>query len=379
VKRRVCIVTDAYLPGTGGIESHTLNLAAELQRLGHEVVVVTHQIPEHAPGLPRQVRSPVPVVRLPGVILEYRDHDIAVAPTMFLHFERLLRERRFDVIHGQSEGSMLVYGALALARLRGLPTVLTRHSVLSAKPRLAWPLVKWPVAALAGLANGVIAVSRACAEERLGFRGAVRVIPNGVDVGAFRPDPGLRARVRAELGYRDDEVIIGYVGRLHTSKGVPMLLRAFAGLGRPRARLLVAGPGPLRSMVARQAAGSAGAIRLLPALPFDGVARLLNALDIFAFPSEREAFGIALIESMACGLGSVAMGRLGVLDLAVDGVTGLLAQSDSEFRDALSRLATDREFRLHLGQNARQRAVERFSWPVVARATEDFYSDIIGR
>lgn len=376
---RIGIVTDAYLPGVGGIENHTINLAAELQRLGHDVTVITHQIPEDLALVAGQVASPVPVRRMPGIILVYRDHDVALSPTMFLSFGRLLRERRFDIIHGQSEGSILVYGALALARLRGLPTVLTRHSVLSVKAWFARPFVKLPVSVFSRFACGLIAVSNACARERLGFPGPVRVIPNGVDVDALRPDPVARERVRAEFGFGRDEVVVGFVGRLHTSKGIPMLVSAFERLRRPGLRLLLAGPGPLRPMIERSPAFKAGAITLLPAQPYDRVASVLSALDVFAFPCGREAFGISLLEAMACGLPSVAVGRWGVLDLAVGGETGFLVRDESEFGARLTELVADAGLRARMGAAARRRATELFSWRRVAADTVSYYRELIGR
>ena len=376
---RIGIVTDAYLPGVGGIENHTINLAAELKRLGHDVTVITHQIPENLPPVAGQVASPVPVRRMPGIILVYRDHDIALSPTMFLSFGRLLREKRFDIIHGQSEGSVLVYGALALARMRGLPTVMTRHSVMSVKSRFAQPFAKLPVSVFSRLACGVIAVSNACARERLGFPGPVRVIPNGVDVDAFRPDPAERERVRSELGFGRDEVVVGFIGRLHTSKGIPMLVSAFERLRRPGVRLLLAGPGPLRPMIKQSPGFKAGATVLLPALPYDRVAAVLSALDVFAFPCGREAFGISLLEAMACGLPSVAVGRWGVLDLAVDGETGFLVRDEYQFGGRLEELFVDARLRERMGLAARRRATELFSWRRVAEGTVSYYRELIGR
>jgi len=393
---RVCIVTDAYLPSIGGIENHVLHLAAELKRLGHEAVVVTHKAP---PGLSRsagQVESPVPVERLDGGLILFREHDIAIDPRMVASFKRLLDARAsgvesresgvgdkragFDIVHGQSEGSYLVYEALAAARRRGIATVLTRHSVLRTKPAIARQPLMLLTKLLTRRADGLIAVSQACADESVGFPGEVRVIPNGVDTAEFRPMPAERERIRAELGFRDDDVVVGYVGRLHTTKGIPMLLDVFEELRRGRlgrdVKLLLAGPGPLRPAIEERARASSGAIRLLDPQPFDKVASLLNALDVFAFPSRGEAFGIALLEAMACGLPSVAFGRWGVKEFVTDGQTGLLAEEPSDFSEKLERLVSDRELRGRLGQAARKSVEERFSWPRVAADTVEFYREL---
>ena len=376
---RICIVTDAYLPSIGGVENHVLYLSAELKRLGHEVLVVTHQVPTVANCRVSQVESPVPVHRLAGGLIVFREHDIAIDPRMVASFKSLLDRSRFDIVHGQSEGSYLVYEALAAARRRGVATVLTRHSVLRNKPAVARPFLISLTKLLTRRADGLIAVSHSCAEESAGYPGSVRVIPNGVDVDEFRPMPEERARLRAEFGFSSEEIVLGYVGRLHTTKGIPFLLDSFEQLHHenPKLRLLLAGPGPLRSAIEERAVASSGSIRLQEPQPFDKVVSLLNALDAFAFPSRGEAFGISLLEAMACGLPSVALGRWGVRELVADGETGLLAEGQADFAEKLGRLGSDATLRERLGRAARKSVEENFSWPRIAAETVAFYRELI--
>ena len=263
---------------------------------------------------------------------------------MVASFRNLLDRERFDIVHGQSKGSYLVYEALAAARRRHIPTVLTRHWILRNKPPIVRTLLISVIDLFLRRADGLVAVSHSCAQESARFPGPVRVIPNGVDTAEFQPDPGERDRLRAEMGLTSGDVVLGYVGRLHATKGVPLLLQVFEQLHRenPSLKLLIAGPGPLRTAVAERANASAGAIRLLEPQPFNKVASLLNAFDVFAFPSQSEAFGISLLEAMSCGLPSVAFGRWGVRDFVVGGETGLLAVTPSDFREKLARLASDK-------------------------------------
>jgi glycosyltransferase involved in cell wall biosynthesis len=399
----ICIVTDAYLPAIGGVENHVLYLSAELKRLGHDVVVVTHRIPPVKNQVVGQVESPVPVHRLAGALLVFREHDIAIDPRMVSSFRRLLDGQepgleardtirnvahcghvpapRFDIVHGQSEGSYLVYEALAAARQRGVATVLTRHSMIGNKPPVVRSLLSSLTKILARRADGLIAVSHSCAEESAGFPGQIRVIPNGVDTTEFRPMTAERKRLRSELGFGDGDIVLGYIGRLHTTKGIPLLLDTFEQLHaeNPRLKLLLAGPGPLRGVVEERARASSGAITLLEPQPFDKVAPLLNALDIYAFPSKGEGFGISLLEAMACGLPSVAFGRWGVKELVSDGETGLLADSPAGFSEKLRLLTSDRALRERLGQAALASVEQRFSWPHVAAETVAFYRELIAR
>jgi glycosyltransferase involved in cell wall biosynthesis len=376
---RICIVTDAYLPSIGGVENHVLYLSAELKRLGHDVVVVTHKPPPVKKQVVRQVESPVPVHRLAGGLLLFRDHDIAIDPRMVAAFKTLLDRSRFDIVHGQSEGSYLVYEALAAARQRGIATVLTRHSLLRNKPAGARSFLSLVMSRLIRRADGLISVSRSCAEESAGFPGPVRVIPNGVDTTEFRPMPDERRRLRAELGFGDGDIVLGYIGRLHTTKGIPLLLDVFERLREEDARLklVLAGPGPLRGAVEERARASSGAITLLEPQPFDKVAPLLNALDVYAFPSKGEGFGISLLEAMACGLPSVAFGRWGVRELVIDEETGLLANTPAEFAEKLRRLTRDSRLRERLGQVALASVEEKFSWPRIAAETVAFYRELV--
>jgi glycosyltransferase involved in cell wall biosynthesis len=375
----ICIVTDAYLPSIGGVENHVLYLSAELKRLGHDVVVVTHKQPPVQNQVACQVESPVPVHRLAGGLLVFREHDIAIDPRMVSSFKRLLDQSRFDIVHGQSEGSYIVYEALAAARRRGIATVLTRHSVLRNKPAVVRPFLISLTNLLIRRADGLIAVSRSCAEESAGFPGPIRVIPNGVDTTEFRPMPAQRQRLRAELGFSDSDIVLGFIGRLHTTKGIPLLLDVFDQLHREdhRLKLLLAGPGPLRAAIEGRARASSGAVKLLDPRPFDKVAPLLNALDVFAFPSRGEGFGISLLEAMACGLPSVAFGRWGVKELVNDGETGLLVDDPAGFSEKLRRLTSDRTLRERLGQAALRSVEEKFSWPRVAAETVTFYRELV--
>jgi glycosyltransferase involved in cell wall biosynthesis len=283
-------------------------------------------------------------------------------------------------VHGQSEGSLLVFGALAAARRQGLPTLLTRHSMLAMKPAVLRPMLKALVRLLSRNADGVIAVSEACAREVPMGRRPVRVIHNGVDTDAFRPLPDTREQMRQELGFGPDDVVIGNIGRLHFSKGVLMLLDVFEQLRvrNPGLNLVLAGPGPLRPQIVERTSGYAGQVRLLDPLPYDQVPKVLNALDIFALPSFGEAFGISLLEAMACGVPGVALARWGVRELVQDGETGFLAPDAAEFRNRLEQLGNDARLRVKLGQAARQRA-ERFSWRVVAEQTAAFYQEMIDK
>src|SRR5581483_10276405 len=130
--------------------------------------------------------------------------------------------------------------------------------------------------------------------ERLGPRGPVLQIPNGVDTSLFRPPlPGERDALRRELGW-DDTPRVLFVGRLVAKKGIDAALAATAAADG-RFRLVVAGPGPL------QPSGVRG-VDVLGPIPSERVAGLYRAADALLLPSRGEGFPVSVQEAMASGL-----------------------------------------------------------------------------
>jgi glycosyltransferase involved in cell wall biosynthesis len=254
--------------------------------------------------------------------------------------------RDADLVHAQWLASMLVAPA---ARK---PIVLTLHGsgtagrfedlqVLAKAPRLAGALVR--------RARVVIGVSEQLtdAARHAGARDA-RWIPNGVEI-------------PAEVGEEADPPEVLFVGRLSAEKGIRTLVDATPGLN-----LVVAGDGPLRSIVP----GARGFI------PHDEVQRLLARAAVVVLPSHREGLPMVLLEAMAHARAVVATSVGGIPSLVEDGVTGLLVPSGDPkaLREAIERLQVDPDLRRRLGEAARARVSELCSWEQVTDATLDAYA-----
>jgi glycogen synthase len=192
------------------------------------------------------------------------------------------------------------------------------------------------------------------AEEARAFgAGEVAVIPSGVDL----------PRV---VGEEADPPEVLYAGRLSPEKGVLELLDAAQEMN-----LVVAGDGPLRDQVP-QARGF---------VPPHELAGLYARAAVVACPSHREGFGVACLEAMAHGRPVVASAVGGLLDLVVDGETGIhVPPGDvAALRAALERLLADRGLRRRLGEAGRRRAAQRFSWQAVTRQTVELYARYAGK
>ena len=194
----------------------------------------------------------------------------------------------------------------------------------------------------------VVCASNALADaaRELGAR-EVRVIPSGVELPESVGEPA-----------EPPEVL--FVGRLSPEKGILELVQATEGM-----KLVVAGDGPLRERVPDA----------LGLVPHHELPPLYERAAVVAVPSHREGFGVACLEAMAHARPVVASAVGGLLDLVVDGETGLLVppRDVAALRGALERLLGDAELRRRLGEAARVRVRERFAWPAVTRATIEAY------
>jgi glycosyltransferase involved in cell wall biosynthesis len=274
--------------------------------------------------------------------LRARPWLVLALPLFLGAFARAARAaaRDADVVHAH----WLPSGAVALATRK--PVVLTLHGTDVELARRVPALAR----AILARMHVVLAVSNALADEarRLGARD-VRVVPNGVEL----PE---------RVGEETEPPEILFAGRLSREKGVLELVDAARGH-----RLVVAGDGPLRARVT-QARGW---------LPPDELASLYSRAAVVACPSHREGFGVACAEAMAHGRAVVASDVGGLRDLVVDGETGLLVppRNAAALRGALERLLADRELRLRLGANARERVRELCSWDRITDATLAAYED----
>jgi glycosyltransferase involved in cell wall biosynthesis len=247
-----------------------------------------------------------------------------------------------DVVHAH----WLPVGLVALATRR--PVVLTVHGTDLEVARRARPFAR----AILRRMRVVLAVSAALANEAQGLGARdVRVVPNGVEL-------------PADVGEEAEPPEILFAGRLSREKGILELVEAARGL-----ELVVAGDGPLRERVP-QARGW---------LPHEELERLYERAAVVACPSNREGFGVVCAEAMAHGRPVVASADAGLLDLVVDGETGLLVLPGdvAALRVALERLLGDAALRRRLGAAARERMRGYCSWDRVTELTLKAYEDAL--
>ena len=208
----------------------------------------------------------------------------------------------------------------------------------------------------------------------------VEVIPNGADLEKFCPaDPDrLEADLPCELAIDADQLAVLFAGGEWQRKGLRYAIEAVALADRPELVLLVAGTDPQAAEYQRLA-NDLGIAHQLRWLGFrSDIDRLYAAADVFVFPSAYEAFSLATIEAASAGLPVLMCDVSGAAELVGDGQGGRIVQRDaSSIAAALIELASDGALRKRMGQAARAKVEQQFTWDLIAERTESFYQRLV--
>jgi glycosyltransferase involved in cell wall biosynthesis len=197
----------------------------------------------------------------------------------------------------------------------------------------------------------------------------------GIETSIFNP-ARRSLEWRRSLGLADEDVVIGFLGRLVLEKGLDAFsgaIRRLTERGVPN-RVMVVGDGPSRDWFASQMPGSV----FTGFLSGPDLGRAVASMDVYFNPSMTEAFGNVTLEAMACALPVVAARSAGSEHLVRDGVTGLMAAPDdlAGYADALAAYCTDTPLRLGHGQAGLQ-ASRAYDWDRVNQVVLDAYQSVL--
>src|SRR5882762_6830398 len=377
-----------YPPGQGGAETHVHSLATRLEHRGHEVVVYTSDLKTEFP-MHRISRDIPEYSTVDGVpVRRFRAHSLPDGfHWVWMPSMRAMLKDRADLIHAHSYGYHQTHIAAKAAKRLGVPFVYTPHyhppysttggrgrkrlrafydSILGKKPFHAAALV--------------IAVSSPELElmkPLIPPTTRTVVIPNGIDLKRFAGEGDGRS-------FRELHRVFGpmllYTGRLAVNKHLesviallPELLKEF-----PDLTFVAVGEDHAMRRTWQVLASELGVEKHVKFIGHISDAELVDAYracDVFVLPSDYEAFGIVLLEAMACGKPCVATAVGGVLDIITHRQTGLLVPygDRDQLKQALVSLLGDRTLRRELGNAAKRAVGEKFDWDAVVSRIEGEY------
>lgn len=331
------------------------NLCFELKKRGHEVTVVAFKGwnlgPEIEAGGIRAIET-----------RSFYKFD----PRAYRFMKRLFRAERPDIVHTHLSAATLI-GSLS-ARMAGIPSVSTVHGMNR----------KWTYL----FAEHLIAVSEA-GKQNLVDQGIsskrVSVAYNGIHIPPA-PSPADRTAARQALGITNGAPVLGTLSRADYGKGIQDAIDSIAILRRrrPDIKYVFAGEGAWLPELKDQTRALGLESNVLFLGYRNDVQAVLSAMDVFLFPSLKEAMGISIVEAMAMAIPVVGTVEGGIPEV-VDEASGILVgkRQPFELASACESLLADEGKRRAFGANARKRAETCFSLSASADAVEAIYRKVI--
>jgi L-malate glycosyltransferase len=356
-------------PTYGGSGIVATELGLELAQRGHEVHFISYANPIRLdPDTPGIYYHEVEVSTYP--LFQYPPYSLALASRMAEVAERY----RLDLLHVHYAIPHSISALLAqqMTTQRYLPFITTLHGTditLVGADRSYFPITKFSIERSDGITT-ISEYMRQRTVEFFGIQKPIEVIHNFVNCSVYRPDEEARSRGRKR---------ILHISNFRPVKRVVDCVRAFARVREEvDAELVMAGDGPERGPAEHLARelGLDGHVRFLGKQ--DHMERLIPRMHALHLPSEMEAFGLAALEAMACGVPPVATRTGGVPDLITHGVDGFMepvGDTDAQARRTIE-LLTDERLHVRIAAAARQTAQTRFCSDLIIPRYEAYYEHV---
>jgi glycosyltransferase involved in cell wall biosynthesis len=378
-------LTPYYAPAYafGGVVRAVEGMARALTRRGHTVTVLTTDALDQKrryDGALDETIDGVRVVRQPNVSPSLRGKfNLSTPRRMRQMAQKLLPS--VDVVHCHEFRTVENLLVTPVAAQLHKPLILSPHGTLAldtgrSRLKSLWDSVLSSAVALRfdhiiGLSQAEIETVQALWPSfgRRKVPAQFSVIPNGIDPAEFADlSGGDEFRRRYNLG---DTLVVLFMGRLHTRKGVDLLVKAFRQANDGSARLVIAGPDegmrdsltPLLDENIVLTGYVGGSDRLAA----------YAAADLFALPATGEGLSMAVLEAMGAGLPVILSPGCNFPDAAAYGAGIEVEPQVDSLAEALRTLLTDTEKRRTMGRRARQLILERYTWDAVAAQLEAVY------
>ncbi len=366
-KITIAHLVNTFPPYRGGMGNVCYHLADQLSRLGYEVTVFT-------PRYRRNETDLQSYFKIDKLTPQFQYGNSAI---VLQAFWRLLK---FDLVHFHYPfmGAGLATMLAKLVRGKKLKLIVHYHMDLVGQGWKSWVYKIYNAIFLKGIiarADKVIVTSEDYLRKSLIYPLYLKnlakftVIPNGVDVNYFQPAPKNQSLLeKYRLAGKKVLLFVGALDSQHYFKGVNYLIKAVELLKRTDLKLIIVGDGDLRPIYEdlAESYGIAEQIIFTGYLPDAQLVDHYNLCDIFVLPSidKSEAFGVVLIEAMACAKPVLASSLPGVREVVEAKVNGRIFKPKDvnslilQLTFMLNDPAVCREY----GLNGRAKVEQRYSW-----------------
>lgn len=365
-------------PTFGGSGVVATELGIALAKEGHNIHFITYSQPTRLSFFNENLYYHEVEIRA-YPLFAYPPYELALASKMVdvVKYEKLdLLHVHYAIPHASA-----AYMAKQILKQEGIdiPVVTTLHGTditLVGKDESYEPVVTFSI----NQSDGVTAVSADLKKdtyEHFSITQDIEVIPNFIDLDRFKKQKKEHFKTAI---CPDNEALLVHTSNFRKVKRVDDVVRIFKNVRQViPAKLLLVGDGPERKHieVLCRELGTCDDVRFLGKL--EAVEEVLSVADLFLMPSEKESFGLAALEAMACEVPVVSSNAGGIPELNLDGITGFnsdVGDIEDMTRNALTIL--DKENLPTFKKNALNRAKE-FDIKLILPQYEAFYHTVLAK
>jgi 1,2-diacylglycerol 3-alpha-glucosyltransferase len=344
----IAIFTDSYLPIKTGVTTSIIQLKEGLEKKGHDVIVVTVEVPNYEDKDNNIFR--LPSIKA-GMGTEHRIGIFTWGPVI-----RFLKKKNIDIIHTHSEFSLGLAAKRAAKKLK-IPHIHTTHTmwadyghyILNGK-LITSGMIRGILRSFLKNVTAVIAPSIKAKKYygELAPDIPIVVINNGIDEVKFKSSvikENEIVQLRKQFGLNIKDKLIIFVGRMGKEKRVTELFDSVVPVikSNDNVKMIFVGDGPLLKELIKKAQD----LKLDKEFIFTGfvnwelVYRLYSIANVFVTSSLTEVHPMTLIEATMCGLSIIARKDESYMDLVIDNINGYLVDSDEELTRQLTKLIID--------------------------------------
>jgi glycosyltransferase involved in cell wall biosynthesis len=374
----------------GGPPRSTYGLCKELVKRGHKVTVFTTDALDRNNRIKetRETVGGIEIRRFSNLnnYVAFR-HRIFLSPGMISAMREELKN--YDVIH--------------LNEFRTLQNLLAHHYAMKYRvPYIVQPrgslvniLAKQRLKSLFDIMGGrrliqdatrLVALAHLELPQFISYgvdEGKMDIVPNGIDLAEYQKLPP-KGEFRRKYGIDAKQRVILFLGRVHRSKGIDLLIKAFSRVAGDfsEARLVIAGPDDgflpsLKNLV--------GELKLEDKVVFTGglygeqkLAAYIDA-DVYTLPSFYESFGISVFEALACGTPVVVTDRCGIANIVRDKGGLVVPYEAASIENALRQMLGNEQERQHYGREGQALVRAKYGWGAIAEEMEKVYERCLGK
>lgn len=386
---RIGLFSDTYPPFINGVSTSVLMLKQGLEKLGHEVYVVTINSESFC------YKEEENILKVPGIPCGIFDYRISgVYPLKAL---KIIKKWNLDVIHTHTEFSIGTFARL-ISKQYNIPLVHTYHTMYEEYiyyitkgyfSKASKKLVEYLTLFLCDkLVEELIVPTKKTYDlfkEKYKVKRDVNIIPTGIDVSRFYKENIDEEKVnelRHDLKLSRFNFNILYVGRIAKEKSIDFLINNFKDIVKkiPRAKLIIVGDGPdMKELIDLVDKNKLNRNCLFTGkVPWNEVPLYYMLSSVFVTASKSETQGLTVIEAMAASKPVVAINDESFSLVIESYKDGILFNDDKEYKDAIYKLYKDRKLRDKISLEARKTA-NNYSDLSYAKNVLEVYKKVINK